>query len=563
MFKHKLWSALSIMLLIAFFVSACAAPQATNNPPATTAVVVTNPTTPPVISNPTTPPMQPTTPAVEQVLKVAIASDPGPLNPHDLVSQFVALNMIYEPLVNYEANGKIVPGLAKSWEISPDGITYTFHLREGVVFQDGTPFNAAAVKWNMDRWLADELWSGNPYWHKIIRETIQAPDEYTVTFKLNEPYFATLQELTFTRPSRMLSPSSVDANGKYVKPVGTGSWKLEEYVPDQRMVFVPFENYWGEKPKLSKVILEVIPDAQARVNALLSGEVGLIGGDYIGGIPLESIPLLKQNPNVNVVTGQGGSTYVIGMNFLKPPFNDENIRRAVNYAIDRNIIAEKLFSGLVTPAQGVFPPSVPYVTYKNPQLYTYALDKAKDLLKQAGWKTGNDGILEKDGKKFETEYIVDGGAFPQSKSLAEVVQAQLREVGIDVKIRLVDYGAWSAAIQQADYGLSTWLTYGPPYDPQSGVSMLFRYAILGAGDDGTVYGDPTLDSLEDTTLRTTTEEDRQAAFDKIWEYMDVHSVCAPIVFSVRTFAVDSHVKGFNLPTTEYALDLNTISIEAK
>lgn len=554
MSTYKHWPALSVILLIALFASACTAPQATSLPAPTKAAVV---------SNPTTQPTQPTTPAVEQVLKVAIANDLGPLNPHDLVSQFVALNMVYEPLVNYEANGKIVPGLAKSWEISPDGITYTFHLREGVVFQDGTPFNAAAVKWNMDRWLSDDLWSANPYWHKIIRETIQTPDEFTVTFKLNEPYFATLQELTFTRPSRMLSPSSVDANGNYVKPVGTGPWKVEEYVPEQRMVFVPFENYWGEKPKLSKVILEVIPDAQARVNALLSGEVNLIGGDYIGGIPIESIPLLKQNPNVNVVTGQGGSTYIIGMNFLKPPFNDENIRRAINYAIDRNIIAEKLFNGLVTPAQGIYPPSVRYVTYKNPQLYTYEPDKAKDLLKQAGWEAGSDGILVKDGQKFEVEYVVDGGAFPQSKSLAEVVQAQLREVGIDAKIRLVDYGGWSAAIQEANYGLSTWLTYGPPYDPQSGVNMLFRYANIGAGDDGTVYGDPTLDAYTDIALRTTTEEERQAAFDKIWEYMDTHSVSAPVVFSLRTFAVDNRVQGFNLPTTEYALDLNTISMEAK
>ena len=546
MITHKLWIKVSVLLAIVLIVTACA-PQAVSE------------TKPP----PTAQPASTVSPTIEQVFTVAVARDPGPLNPHDTVSIFPALSMIYESLVVYNDDGTIGPGLAKSWDISPDGTTYTFHLREGVTFHDGTPFNAAAVKWNLDRWLSDPAWSSIPFWNKVVKESIQAPDDYTITFKLTEPYFATLQEFTFTRPPRILSPSSVNGSGELANPLGTGAWKVGEYVPQQRMVFVPYEKYWGDKPKLTKVVFEVISDPQARINALLSGEVNLIGGEYVGGIPLESIPVLKQNPNVRIVTGEGGSTFAIGMNFTKPPFNDKTVRQAISYAVDRKIIAEQLFSGYATEAKGVFPPSVRYMSYPHPELYAYAPDKAKDLLAQAGWVAGSDGIVEKDGVKFETELLVDAEAYPQSKSMSEVIQAQLREVGIDVKLRLVDYGTWSDALRSSNYGMATWVTYGPPYDPQTGLGYLFNYSLLEMSDDGTIFGDPELDALREAAFRTTTEEERQAAFNKVWDFMDLNMGSVPVVFSVRLYAVDGRVQGFKLGSTEYWLDLNQVTMGTK
>ena len=536
MITHKLWIKVSVLLAVVLIVTACA-PQAVSETKA------------------------PDT--AEQVFTVAVARDPGPLNPHDTVPIFPALSMIYESLVAYKDDGTIGPGLAKSWDISPDGTTYTFHLREGVTFHDGTPFNSAAVKWNFDRWLSDPAWSSIPFWNKVVKDSIQTPDDYTITFTLTEPYYATLQEFTFTRPPRILSPSAVNANGEFANPIGTGVWKVSEYVPQQRMVFVPYEKYWGDKPKLTKVVFEVISDPQARINALLSGEVNLIGGEYVGGISLESIPVLKQSPNVQIVTGEGGSTFVIGMNFTKPPFNDKNVRQAISYAIDRKVIAEQLFSGYATEAKGVFPPSVPYMSYPHPELYAYSPDKSKELLTQAGWVAGSDGIVEKDGAKFETELLVDAEAYPQSKSMSEVIQAQLREVGIDVKLRLVDYGAWSDALRSSNYGMSTWVTYGPPYDPQTGLGYLFNYSLLELSDDGTIFGDPELDALREAAFKTTTEEERQAAFNKVWEFMDLNAGCVPVVYSVRLYAVDNRAQNFKLGSTEYWLDLNQVTMGAK
>jgi ABC-type transport system substrate-binding protein len=295
----------------------------------------------------------------------------------------------------------------------------------------------------------------------------------------------------------------------------------------------------------------------------MSGEVNLIGGEYIGGIPLESIAVLKQSPNVKIVSGEGGSTFVIGVNFTKPPFNDKLVRQAINYAIDRKVIAEQLFTGNATPAKGVFPPNVRYMTYPHPELYAYDPVKSKDLLKQAGWEAGSDGILQKNGVKFETELLVDAEAFPQSKSMSEVVQAQLHEVGIDVKLRLVDYGAWSDALRSSNYGMSTWVTYGPPYDPQTGLGYLFNYSLLEMSDDGTIYGDPELDKLREAAFKTTTEEERQAAFNKVWKYMDEQAGCIPIVYSVRLYAIDNSVQNFKPGSTEYWLDLTQVTIKAK
>jgi peptide/nickel transport system substrate-binding protein len=561
---HKLWIQVSVILTVVLLVTACS-PQPVGDPNAAQppAAVSDSPPQPAVASDPPAQPAEPITPDVEQVFTVAVHRDSGPLNPHDTVSIFPALAMIYESLVVFNNDGTMGPGLAESWEISPDGKSYTFKLRQGVSFHDGTPFNAAAVKWNLDRWLADAAWSSIPFWNKVVKESIETPDEYTVKFSLTEPYFATLQEFTFTRPVRILSPSSVNASGEFVTPLGTGPWKVAEYVPEQRMVFVPFENYWGEKPKLDQVIFEVIPDPQARINALLSGEVNLIGGEYSGGIPLESIPVLKQSPNVSLITGEGGSTYVIGLNFTKPPFDDKRVRQAINYAIDRNIIAEELFAGYATPAKGVFPPTVPYMSFPNPDLYAFAPEKAKELLTQAGWVAGSDGILQKDGAKFETELLVDAEAFPQSKSMSEVVQAQLREVGIDAKLRLVDYGAWSDALRSSNYSMSTWLTYGPPYDPQTGLGYLFNYSLLEMSDDGTIFGDPELDALREAAFKTTTEEERQTAFTKVWDFMDKSAGCVPVVYSVRVFAIDNRVQGFKLSSTEYWLDINQVTMKAE
>jgi nickel ABC transporter nickel/metallophore binding protein len=495
--------------------------------------------------------------AVEQTFVIAVGSDPGPLNPHNYGSSFIALDMVYEPLVRYAADGSIVPALAESWEISPDGLTWTFTLREGVTFQDGTPFNAEAVKWNFERWIQTEDHNWLPSTTRIA--TVEAPDERTVVLTMNDFYYATIQDLALVRPVRFLSPASVGADGAYARPVGTGPWQLEEYLPQQRASFVPNPSYWGEQPNLERVVFEVIPDAQTRIAALLSNEVDLVGGEYVGGISLESLPVLQRNPNVQVFTEPGTTGYFLQMDTTSAPFDDLRVRQALNHAIDRATISERLFGGLAEPAQGVFPERVPYVASSGSDLYSYDPERARALLAEAGWTPNADGVLTKDGETLELTLVVDAAMFPQAGSLAQVLQAQLKEVGIALTPRLLDYSGWLDAYYQRGYDLLMNITWGAPYDPHSSLSGVFS----STSSSTIAYSDPELDQLIAAALAAPDEAERTSLFQRIWARLDEQAVVVPIVSSSRVYALRSGVEGFTMAGTEYELDLQNISITSR
>ncbi len=497
---------------------------------------------------------------VEQAFTVAVGSDIGDLNPHNYNSSFPALDLVYEPLVRYAPDGTLKPILAKSWKISNDGKTWTFQLREGVTFHDGTPFDAQAVKWNLERWVGVKEHDWLPTATNV--KSIETPDKYTVVLRMKQPYYAAIQELALVRPVRFLSPKAVDTAGKFVKPVGTGPWQVQTNNPGQRAVFVPYKNYWGTKPQLDEVVFDVIPDPQTRIAAVRSGEVTLIGGESIGGISLESIPTLKSNPEVKVLTAQGSTTYFIQINYDRPPLNDVRVRQALNYGINREAISSKVFNGLATPAKGIFAPNIPYVAYTEPQLYTYNPQQAKTLLANAGWKPGNNGMLEKNGKPLQLTMVIDADSFPQAKSMAEVVQAELRDIGIGIDIRLLDSGGWSNALMKRDFELAINLTWGSPYDPHLSLKQQF-YSSNKTAEHGGVYANPKLDKLIDNVLVTTTEKERQTLYTEIQKFIDENAAVVPVVYSNRVYALSKNVAGFNLAGTEYELNFEGVTINGQ
>lgn len=495
--------------------------------------------------------------AVDQTFVIAVGSDPGPLNPHNYASSFIALDMVYEPLVRYAADGTIVPALAESWSISPDGLTWTFRLRDGVTFQDGTPFDAAAAKWNFERWIQTDDHSWLPSTSRIA--SVDAPDARTLVLTMDSFYYATIQDLALVRPVRFLSPASAAADGSFQKPVGTGPWMLEEYLPQQRASFVPNLAYWGEEPTLERVVFEVIPDAQTRIAALLSGEVDLIGGEYVGGISLESLPVLRRNPNVKVFTEPGTTSYFLQMDTTRAPFDDVRVRQALNHAIDRAAISERLFGGVATPAQGVFPATVPYVEASGSDLYAYDPERARALLAEAGYSAGPDGVLAKDGAPLDLTLIVNTAMFPQAGSVAQVLQAQLKEVGVSVRPRLVDDSGWLDAYSNRSYDLLMNITWGSPYDPHSSLSGVFSSASSAT----VAYTDPTLDGLIEQALSATDETERAAVYRQIWARLDEQAAVAPIVSSSRVYALRAGVEGFTMAGTEYELNLQGVTIRSR
>jgi nickel ABC transporter nickel/metallophore binding protein len=503
-----------------------------------------------------------TTLAQEQHLHVPIGDDPGILNPHDYTSQYVALSMVYETLVRYVENGEIVPALAESWTVSDDGLVWTFKLRQGVTFHDGTPFDATAAKWNLERWVGvpDHDWL--PTTMNVLN--IETPDDYTVVLTLKEFYYATLYDLAINRPMRFLSPNAVDADGNLTEPIGTGPWQVEERVPEQRVTFKRFENYWGEKPLLERVTFDIVQDPQTRVAALLSGQLDVAGGEYLGALPLESLPALEQMPNITILTGEGSTSYMLQLNSTKPPFDNVNVRRALNHAIDRTAISESVFYGLAQPSTSIFPSNIPYVKPTNSDLYSYNPDLAKELLAEAGWTPGSDGILTKGDQTMRFELVVDQGVFPQVKTLAQVIQGQLKPLGIEISIQALEYDAWLDRLTRGEYDLATQITWGAPYDPHSSLVALFKTnGSTTQASSERFFGSPELDVMIDEVLKERDETERQAKFEAIWAYLDDVAAGVPLVSSSRIYAVRNTVDGFKISPTEYDLDLTGVSIKSQ
>lgn len=483
---------------------------------------------------------------VEQTLVLASGRDLGPGNPHDYSSSFVLLDLLYEPLVRYGLDGTIQPALAESWQISEDGLTWTFNLRQDVTFHDGAPFDAQTVKWNLERWVGVDNHNWLPTTGRIA--DIETPDEFTVVLTLNQAYYPAMQDLTLVRPVRFLSPNGVDGAGEFAEAIGTGPWQVES-LNDKQAVLVRNETYWGEKPTLEKLVIEVILDAQTRMAALLSGEVNVIGGEYLGGVSLESLPVLEQTEMVQILSEAGVTSFYISTQYDKPPFDDVLVRQAVNLAIDRAGISQALFNGRADPAQGLMPANIPYVSFTGTEIYDYNPEKAAKLLDEAGWTVNDEGLREKDGTPLQMNLVVDQSRLPQTATVAEVLQAQFKDVGLGLEIRAMDYSGWLEAFYANDYDLIMRFSWGPPYDPHTLLAGAF---YTDMSDESAVsYADTTLDQLIDAALLSTDEAERQELYNQIWQHLDDEAAVIPLVYPQRVYAIRQEVEGFRLGGTEY------------
>ncbi|MBM7624401.1 nickel ABC transporter substrate-binding protein [Sporohalobacter salinus] len=459
--------------------------------------------------------------------------------------------LVYDALVEYDKNGKIVPSLAKSWEISSDGKVYTFHLRKGVKFSDGTPFNAEAVKFSVKRWANKDEHS----WLKVAKNLnkVEVVDKYTVKLHFSESYHRTLAELSYPRPLRIMSPAAVDPKGdpegKFVKPVGTGPWMVKEYVEDQKGVFIKNQNYWGEEPKEDKLVIKVIPEPQTRVLALQGKEVDLSGGQ-MGSIPLGSMDVFEQEDNLEIKSTDSTTSYFLIFNNKRDIFKKTNIRRALNYAINKDNIAEKLFNGRGKPAKGLFQFTVPYVTEENNKGYEYNPEKAKNLLKNSGWTdSNNDGILDKNGRSFKISLLFQVEEFPEWKPICEIIQSDLSKVGIDVELKILEKAAYYDALwENKNYDLVMYRTYSDAWNPYGFLTSLFH---ASNGESAVAYGDERLDLLIDKIETAENDEKRQKIYDKIFNLMHDKAVCIPVYYPEKIFIKNLKIKGFEFGNTTY------------
>ena len=406
-------------------------------------------------------------------LVFAMARNAGPLNPH-LYSpnQMYAQEMVYESLVKYTKDGKVVPWLAESWEISEDGKAYTFKLRTDVKFSDGSDFDAEAVKKNIDTVLANRK---RHEWMDLMNqlEGAEVVDKHTVKFNLKSAYYPFLAEMSLVRPLRFLAPSSIPDSGNTADgikaPIGTGPFMVTELKDGEYDLFARNPHYWGEKPAFDEVMFKVIPDTNSRALALESGEADIVFGD--GPItPDAYIRFKEMGGQFAASASQGFATRLFVINSKRFPTNDLAVRKAINHATNKDAIIKNVLFDIEPKADTLFTSNTPYANISLTP-YAYNAETAAQLLEEAGWKLPAGGkVREKDGKKLAIDLSFIGNE-GKDRAIAEVLQADLGKVGIQVNLVGEEAAAKLAREKDGNFHMIAHASFGPPYDPQSFLSQ--------------------------------------------------------------------------------------------
>src|SRR5262245_5507291 len=348
---------------------------------------------------------------------------------------YEAMFLIYDGLVRFNEKMQIEPQLATEWSTSADGLTWTFKLRRGVSFQDGTPVNADAVVFHLERQIDPKGNAANrPLWDPIA--SVKKVDDATVAVTTHRPYGALLNTLAHGSGG-VVSPDAVKKQGANFKlsPVGAGPYMVEKLEVGSELVLKRFDGYWGGKAPFARIVLRHVPDPATRLAMLQGGQA-----DVIAAVPVESVAQIQSLPSVEVIAKPALRTFGYGFNLNRKMFQDARVRHALNHAVDRAAIIKAVFRGYATPIDS---PLSPFTTgYGAVGTYDYNPDKAKQLLAEAGWKPGADGVLRKDGEAFEVSLLTPGGMLPKDVEVTQAVQSFLGKVGVKATINKVEPAAF-------------------------------------------------------------------------------------------------------------------------
>jgi len=376
---------------------------------------------------------------------------------------------VLENLVKFGDNSMDVePQLAESWKVSDDGLTWTFNLRKGVKFHDGTDFNSKAVYDSFARIIdKDHPFHGYGKWKylslslKYVTQ-IKIIDDYTISLTTKMPYAPLINNLALWL-CPILSPKAMaeykDQIGTH--PVGTGPFIFDKWVRDDHISLIRNDNYWGGPSKLKKIIIKSIPETSTRLMALQSGSI-----DIADDLDPDSITLVKKNKNLVVKENASVNVGYIAINTSKPYLADPRVRQAINHAVDKNILIQTLFQGLAIPAKNPFAPSIwSYNDEVAP--YDYDPAKAKALLKEAGFDKNRE--IELWAMPVSRAYM------PDPVKTAELIQAYLSAVGIKCKIVRYDWGTYLKKTSNGEHDLCMLGWLGGNADPDN-----FLYGLLSA-----------------------------------------------------------------------------------
>ena len=466
--------------------------------------------------------------AIQDTIVVANGADAATLDPHttnDQPSNRIS-HQIYSRLTEVDGDLQVMPGLAESWEQVSDTAT-VFHLRQGVKFHNGEELTSADVKFSLERM------QNSPAVAHIIGavDSIEVIDRYTVKVTTSEPFGPLLYHLAHAATS-ILNEKAVNAGGDNYgqNPVGTGPYQFVDWVVGDQVVLKAFDDYYGDKPAIENAIFRSIVEGTNRAIALETGEVH-IAYDIE---PIDTA-LIKDNDNLTLLEDESLSTAFFGMNTQKAPFDNVKVRQAIGYAISQEDIIETVVLGAGIAANSSIGPKV-FGHNPEAKYYKQDVEKARQLMAEAGYGDG-----------FKTTVWTNDN--PLRLQIAQIMQAQLRQIGIDMSIEVLEWGAYLDGTARGNHEMYIfgWVTITG--DADYGLFPLYSSSTHGGGGNRSFYTNAEVDELLAKARMSTDFEVRQAIYEDLQIILQEELAIVNLYWQFQNAGLQNAVKNFSLAPT--------------
>lgn len=464
----------------------------------------------------------------EEILLVNINSDPTTFNPVAKADDtaYNIFHNLFDSLVQLNYNCEIVPDLATSWEITPDGLKYTFHLAEGVKWHDGEALTSEDVKFTYEAIIENKGVMANDF---AVIDTIETPDDLTVVLNLKEPCAALLGYLAwygnFIIPEHVYAGTDWLENEANNSPIGTGPFKFVEHKKGVSVTLEANAEYFKGAPNVDKVVYAIISDKDTALQAFYNGEL-----DILTDIPMSEVPAMEQNSDIKLGNISAARRYQIACNMNDEHIGKQEVRKAIALGIDREEVSKKATNSLMAPAEGFYPPYLDWAYNDVDVLEARDVERAKALLEQAGYTQDANGMY-----LSITLDVFSGGAYTDC---ARVIQANLKDVGIDLKINVMENAAWSEKVRAGKHQLAMLSGFQGP-DP---AAMEKRIGSNGVANYS-FYSNEKVDQLLKEANILVTNEDRGAKYKEVQKILSEELPIIPIVESASHVACYSTTSG--------------------